>query len=190
MPGSVVFSDAHSSYQNLSHSKSQLTKYGFYHFWINHGERYVHEKFPFVNTGSIETHWHLLKTHCKGINISMKEQAINEYCNTFSLFQMVKKSALYEFMIRRVLIQYFTYIVQDFIRMRHFEEDFVPKLFDCDLLQENTLTNRAFCAKTSLSSNDLKRHIIQHNEDLTLMLESGAPRSMLEIDPSIIRLYI
>jgi hypothetical protein len=40
--GSSVFSDCHPSYVNLPNSTSKLTAYGFYHFWVNHTETFVH----------------------------------------------------------------------------------------------------------------------------------------------------
>lgn len=56
-PGTVMHSDHHSSYVILRSAKSLLAKYGFYHYWINHSNLYVHEKFSFVMTGNIERVW-------------------------------------------------------------------------------------------------------------------------------------
>ncbi len=53
-PGICLFSDAHSSYVSMAASRSKLTQYGIYHFWICHESRYVHEKFGFIHTCSIE----------------------------------------------------------------------------------------------------------------------------------------
>jgi hypothetical protein len=46
--GQIMLSDHHSSYVTMRSSKSNLTKYGWFHFWINHSADYVHEKFTFV----------------------------------------------------------------------------------------------------------------------------------------------
>lgn len=55
--GTVMHSDHHSSYVVLRSAKSLLAKYGFYHYWVNHSNLYVHEKFSFVMTGNIERVW-------------------------------------------------------------------------------------------------------------------------------------
>jgi O-methyltransferase involved in polyketide biosynthesis len=52
--GSVLFSDAASVYTGGYGRNSYLSQYGYYHYWINHTEQYVHDKFSFVTTGSIE----------------------------------------------------------------------------------------------------------------------------------------
>ena len=54
LPGTVIFSDTHASYVNVARSTSRLAKYGWYHYWICHVSRYVHEKFGFVHTSGIE----------------------------------------------------------------------------------------------------------------------------------------
>jgi len=46
--GTIVFSDAHSSYITMRNGRSKLSCYGYYHYYINHSEFYVHSKFPFV----------------------------------------------------------------------------------------------------------------------------------------------
>lgn len=55
--GRVVLSDHHSSYVILRSSKSHLARHGWYHFWVNHSNFYIHEKFNFVFTGNIERVW-------------------------------------------------------------------------------------------------------------------------------------
>jgi hypothetical protein len=60
-PGSIIFTDAHSSYVNLVGQKSKFSPYGFYHFWVNHSEFYIHTKFPFCCTNRIEHCWLQLK---------------------------------------------------------------------------------------------------------------------------------
>lgn len=55
--GTVILSDHHSSYVVLRQSKSNLAKHGYYHFWVNHSNFYVHEKFQFVFTANIERTW-------------------------------------------------------------------------------------------------------------------------------------
>lgn len=62
--GTVLLSDHHSSYVILRSGKSHLAKYGFYHFWVNHSDFYIHEKFSFVFTGNIERCWAQLRHQC------------------------------------------------------------------------------------------------------------------------------
>jgi hypothetical protein len=50
VPGSTIFTDAHSSYCTLQNSTSKFSQYGYYHYWINHSAEYVHSKYPFLNT--------------------------------------------------------------------------------------------------------------------------------------------
>ena len=59
--GRSVLSDHHSSYVILRSSKSHLAKYGYYHFWVNHSNFYVHEKFNFVLTSNVERVWAQLR---------------------------------------------------------------------------------------------------------------------------------
>ena len=40
--GTIMLSDHHSSYVIMRSAKSNLTKYGFFHFWINHSAWKVH----------------------------------------------------------------------------------------------------------------------------------------------------
>ena len=54
LPGAILYSDSHSSYYTFSSGVSKLVQYGYYHFWICHMIRYVHEKFGFVHTAAIE----------------------------------------------------------------------------------------------------------------------------------------
>jgi hypothetical protein len=41
-PGSILLSDAHSSYVNMKRGVSHYNHYAFYHDWINHSEQYAH----------------------------------------------------------------------------------------------------------------------------------------------------
>lgn len=43
--GTILMSDCHSSYLTLSNLHSKMTQYGYFHYWINHSLRYVHEKY-------------------------------------------------------------------------------------------------------------------------------------------------
>jgi hypothetical protein len=60
-PGAILFSDQYSSYVNQQYSQSKLTQYGYYHFWVNHTHRFIHERFPFVGTSMIDSSWRQLK---------------------------------------------------------------------------------------------------------------------------------
>jgi hypothetical protein len=84
-PGSIVFSDSHASYVNLPRSVSKLSQYGYYHYWICHISRFVHEKFGFVHTSGIELVWNNMKKSLKGLRYASNPKIIGEYvnCHTF-----------------------------------------------------------------------------------------------------------
>ena len=80
-----MLSDHHSSYVLMRGSRSNLTRYGWFHFWINHSAYYVHEKFTFVQTASIETTWLRLKHQMMSLKRVCDFDRIDEYLNTFEL---------------------------------------------------------------------------------------------------------
>ncbi len=61
LPGTVLFSDEHSSYVNMHSNISHLTKYGIYHYWVVHSHTYTHEEFCFINSSIMESMWNRLK---------------------------------------------------------------------------------------------------------------------------------
>lgn len=77
VPGAVVFSDSHSSYVNSSASSSKLTPYGFFHYWICHHSRFVHEKYGFVHTSGIEMVWNGMKKTSLGLKYNSSEKIIS-----------------------------------------------------------------------------------------------------------------
>lgn len=83
--GAVMHSDHHSSYVILRSAKSLLSKYGFYHFWINHSNLYVHEKFSFVMTGNIERCWSQLRHMMMPLKFQRNSLRIEEYLCTYML---------------------------------------------------------------------------------------------------------
>jgi hypothetical protein len=91
MPGVILYSDSHASYVNLKSSKSKLTAYGIYHFWICHMIRYVHEKFGFVHTMAIETEWAKLKRCVVGIRQSSTPKKIQSYLDSYSFRTVFRK---------------------------------------------------------------------------------------------------
>jgi len=61
-PGATIITDEHPSYVNLKKAMSHLTRWGMYHYWVNHASyRYAHEHFPFVYTNTIERTWLVMK---------------------------------------------------------------------------------------------------------------------------------
>jgi hypothetical protein len=89
-PGTVLHSDHHSSYVILRSAKSLLTKYGFYHYWINHSNLYVHEKFSFVMTGNIERVWSQLRHMMMPLKFQRNSMRVEEYLCTYMLQCMIK----------------------------------------------------------------------------------------------------
>jgi len=77
VPGTSIFSDSHVSYVNMAASSSKLTKYGFFHFWICHASRYVHEKYGFIHTSGVEMTWCNLKRQTTGLKVANTGKLIN-----------------------------------------------------------------------------------------------------------------
>lgn len=112
--GSCVFSDCHPSYVNLQNSTSKLTTYGFYHFWVNHTETFVHRKFSFVYTNHIERIWRSLKSTTSYIKYSTNEDRITEYIHSFMLRQLLKKDQYY-LMLLRILRFHYTWHMSKYL---------------------------------------------------------------------------
>ena len=74
--GSLIFSDSHMSYVNITDGTSRLTTHGFYHMWTNHSHRMVHEKFPFNTTLHVERGWSEIKRDCYPIRKAQKYSRI------------------------------------------------------------------------------------------------------------------
>ena len=91
LAGCVLYSDSHASYWNSGSNTSKLTKYGWYHYWICHMVRFVHEKFGFVHTASIEITWSNMKKTCLGLNCHHEPAKIEQYLDSFSFRQMFRK---------------------------------------------------------------------------------------------------
>ena len=98
--GSVVLSDCHPSYVRPRSATSRLDQYGWYHFWINHSERFVHDKFSFVHTNNVERHWRALKSSISYIKYSVKEERVDQYLHSFMLRPVMLKDKIYEWMLR------------------------------------------------------------------------------------------
>ena len=82
-PGTIMMSDHHSSYVILRSAKSHLTKYGYFHFWINHSAYYVHEKFTFLQTASIENQWLQMRHQMMSLKMQQSSARIDEYLSTY-----------------------------------------------------------------------------------------------------------
>ena len=96
LPGAILYSDSHSSYVTLNQqNRSKLTQYGWYHYWICHMVRYVHEKFGFVHTSAIEMTWAHMKKCCQGMSHMEESESINRYLNTFTFRQIFRKECLH-----------------------------------------------------------------------------------------------
>jgi hypothetical protein len=76
VPGSCVYSDSAAQYTVVHGRKSALAKFGYYHFWVNHSDRYTDDKFTFINTSKIELTWLGLKRYARGIGIVKSAFAI------------------------------------------------------------------------------------------------------------------
>jgi hypothetical protein len=100
--GTPILTDCHSSYVTLNKGLSKLSPYGYYHFWINHSEFYVHGKFPFVCTGKIETCWRMLKSSFNNIKWNASPRKVDDILNCFCLRTIIKNYKVYNFTLRRI----------------------------------------------------------------------------------------
>ncbi|CDW79773.1 UNKNOWN [Stylonychia lemnae] len=131
VPGTVIFSDSHSSYVNMPKSKSKLTQYGYYHYWICHITRYVHEKFGFVHTSGIELQWNNMKKSLKGLRYASTEKVINEYVNNHTFRTLYHKAGLHD-MVLKALRHFFDYSYNQILELSGFEEFTCPNLWKLD----------------------------------------------------------
>jgi len=111
-PGSTVFSDAAASYVNLHRPASHLNRYGWYHFWINHSDNYVHEKLPFVCTSKIESTWGQMKQKYCSLNATSDPVTIGEYLDNFLAHTIMKKEKLYDFTLQCLSRYYWSRLQQ------------------------------------------------------------------------------
>ena len=98
-PGVVLYSDSHSSYWQNGSNTSKLTKYGWYHYWICHMVRFVHEKFGFVHTSPIEITWANLKKTCLGLSNAEESASIERYLNSYTFRQIFRKECLHSMIL-------------------------------------------------------------------------------------------
>lgn len=130
--GAVLYSDSHSSYVTLNQqNRSKLTLYGWYHFWICHMVRYVHEKFGFVHTAVIELTWSNLKKTCLGLSHMEESEGINRYLNTFTFRQIFRKECMHA-MIYRCMRVYYQARYSKYLHMVNYEELFQPNILEIE----------------------------------------------------------
>lgn len=130
--GSTIFSDEHPSYVILRSAKSKLAYHGFFHFWTNHSERYVHEKFTFNSSIRIESIWGCLKHHFFSLRYNSNPKNITEYLNAFMLHTMIKKSKIYSYTLHKVR-EYYQHYVNKWINVQKDGDLYMPpieKIYD------------------------------------------------------------
>ena len=113
--GTIVLSDCHPSYVKLRSAESKLAPYGWYHFWINHSERFVHEKFSFVHTNNIERNWRSLKSTISYVKYSVREERIHEYLQSYMLRCLCRKDKRY-FMLLSVIHAYYQHHMATYLQ--------------------------------------------------------------------------
>lgn len=120
--GSLIFSDSHMDYCNLTSGTSRLSDYGFYHMWTNHSYRMVHEKFPFNYTLSVEKGWSDIKKACYQIKWAKNYDLIQEYCNMYlTRKRLIKKRCLYDFTLK-ALHMYYRLLYNESLKELRYEE--------------------------------------------------------------------
>lgn len=136
-PGSVIFSDNFAAYVNLNACHSQLAKYGFYHFWQNHSEFFVHSKFEFNNTNRIEFQWWQVKRgyHVGRYKTSFKE--ITEHIRQYMFRMLVKKESLYYAMLTIMKKYYFENLALFKLKTKY-QEDFYPRIFSFEKFHQDS----------------------------------------------------
>ena len=133
--GATVLSDCHSAYVNMGKSTSHLGRYGWYHFWINHSDFYVHEKYPFVQTSRIENTWRMMKQSFSNIKANQNPDRIDDILQTYCLRQLIKYHKTYSFTLRR-LHDYWHYHMQRFLNKQAEGDMHPPTLFRIDSINE------------------------------------------------------
>jgi hypothetical protein len=150
VPGCVIFSDSHASYVHLPKSQSKLTQYGFYHYWICHITRYVHEKFGFVHTSGIELQWNNMKKSLKGLRYANTPKIINEYVNNHTFRCVFKKVSLHDMVLASVR-QFFNYNYRKVLELSNFEEFNCPNLWKADEYIRHLKTIKRGCGNPNES---------------------------------------
>jgi hypothetical protein len=135
-PGAVILSDQHSSYVCLRSGKSNLAKHGFYHFWVNHSNFYVHDKFQFVFTANIERTWCQIRRTQPALKAQRKSERTAEYLATYCLSQMVQRHKKYDWTLK-VLREYYYDQHQKLALTYLWDEGQVPGLGKIDELRSN-----------------------------------------------------
>ena len=76
--------------------------------WTNHHEEYVHKKFKFIHTMTMENDWLIFKRDFGGVHKTLNHKQIQDYCNVYTVFKsLVAKKHRYAFWLR--MIKYFYY---------------------------------------------------------------------------------
>ena len=133
--GTVVLSDQHSSYVLLRQSRSNLTKHGFYHFWVNHSNFYVHEKYPFIFTANIERTWSRIKRTQPALKVQRKSHRTAEYLSVYTLSQIIKRHMQYDWTLK-LIREYFVEMFDRYRDMTRNEEFKVPGIGKIDIICE------------------------------------------------------
>lgn len=87
----------------------------------------MHTKFPFVQTGKIETCWRMLKSSFRTLKWNMHPKRLREILNTFCLRTMVKNYKVYHFAIKR-LKDYSDYQLQKYFKRQPEGEFYIPNM--------------------------------------------------------------
>ena len=110
----------------IMHSaKSKLTQYGYYHLWVNHSERYAHEKFTFIHTSGIERIWRSLKSMFPPLKYVHKPSVVNEFAHAFTLRKIIRKEFAHEFFLRTIHF-YFKANYKKFLKLRKYNNHYAP----------------------------------------------------------------
>ena len=123
----MIFSDSHASYMILHSAKSKLTQYGYYHMWVNHSERYAHEKYTFIHTSGVERIWRSLKSMFPPLKYVHKPCVINEFAHAFMLRKIIKKEFAHEFFLRTMSI-YYKANYKKYLKLRRYNNNYAPNV--------------------------------------------------------------
>jgi hypothetical protein len=136
LPGCIIYSDTHSSYVNTNSCTSKLARYGFYHFWINHSCKYVHEKFGFVHTTPIECCWNNLKKTACGLRSAMASKAITQHLNSYSFRCIFRKDGLHHMILKSIRYAYERQY-RKYLQLNDFEEACLPNFIEIENIIED-----------------------------------------------------
>ena len=94
--GSAIMSDMMTSYVRPKTFSSRLDQYGYYHFYFDHANVSIHEKFSFIYTNTVRMQFLSLKKHISSYqHVYVPVEKTDQYIHSFMYRKMVEPDKLY-----------------------------------------------------------------------------------------------